>query len=67
MSTALEILAEEADSHGWLRLELSFQDSRHTKWAVWQLATDAEVLTPQWLRTSMRSCAAAIATRYSAD
>ncbi|WP_181774950.1 helix-turn-helix transcriptional regulator [Amycolatopsis pittospori] len=62
--TALAILAEETDADGRLRLEASFQDSRHAEWALWQLATNAEVLSPQWLRTSLRNRAAAIATYY---
>jgi predicted DNA-binding transcriptional regulator YafY len=62
--TALAVLAEEADSDGWLRLEVTFQDPRHAEWALWQLTTDAEALAPQWLRTSLRDRAAAIATRY---
>ena len=47
-----------------LRLELTFQDSRHAEWALWQLSADAEALAPQSLRTSLRNRAAAIATRY---
>jgi len=49
---------------GWLRLNVILQDSRHAEWALWQHATDAEVLAPQWLRTSLRNRAAAIAARY---
>ncbi|MEV6863366.1 WYL domain-containing protein [Streptosporangium subroseum] len=62
--TALAVRAEEADSDGWLRLEVTFQDPRHAEWALWQLTTDAEALAPQWLRTSLRNRAAEIATRY---
>ncbi len=47
-----------------LRLEVTFQDSRHAEWALWQLGTDAEALAPQSLRTSLRNRAAAIAARY---
>ncbi|WP_169980501.1 YafY family protein [Microbispora sp. H10836] len=64
VSTALAVRAEEADSDGWLRLEVDFQDPRHAEWALWQLATDAEALAPQWLRDSLHVRAAAIATRY---
>ncbi|GAB2948662.1 YafY family protein [Micromonospora polyrhachis] len=64
VGTALAVLAEETDADGWLRLEVTFQDSRHAEWALWQLATNAEALAPQWLRTSLRNRAAAIATRY---
>lgn len=67
VGTALAVLAEEAEADGWLRLEVTFQDSRHAEWALWQLAANAEALAPQWLRTSMRNCAAAIATCYGAD
>ncbi|HUR04491.1 MAG TPA: WYL domain-containing protein [Nonomuraea sp.] len=64
VGTALAVRAEEADSDGWLRLEVTFQDSRHAEWALWQLSTNAEALDPQWLRNSLRNRAAAIATRY---
>ncbi|CAI7974178.1 hypothetical protein FRAHR75_120005 [Frankia sp. Hr75.2] len=43
---------------------MTFQDSRHAEWALWQLSTNAEALAPQSLRTSLRNRAAAIATRY---
>jgi predicted DNA-binding transcriptional regulator YafY len=61
---ALAVRAEEADADGWLRLEATFQDSRHAEWALWQLGANAEALAPQWLRTSLRNRAAALATCY---
>ncbi|MFI6958829.1 helix-turn-helix transcriptional regulator [Nocardia sp. NPDC050408] len=64
VETALTVRAEEADTDGWLRLEVTFQDPRHAEWALWQLATNAEALAPQWLRTALRHRAAAIATCY---
>ncbi|GAA1294200.1 YafY family protein [Pseudonocardia aurantiaca] len=62
--TALAVRAEEPDADGWLRLEVTFSDPRHAEWALWQLATSAEALAPQWLRTALRDRAAAIATCY---
>lgn len=64
LDTALAVRAEEPDAGGWLRLKVTFQDSRHAEWALWQLSTDAEALTPQSLRTALRDRATAIATRY---
>ncbi len=64
VGTALAVRAEATDPDGWLRLEVSFQDSRHAEWALWQLATDAEALAPQWLRTALRNRAAALASHY---
>lgn len=64
MSTALAVRDEAADANGWLRLEVTFQDGEHAEWALWQLATDGEVLAPQWLRASLHNRAAAIAARY---
>jgi len=64
LDTALAVRAEEPDADGWLRLEVTFQDSRHAEWALWQLNTDAEALTPKSLRIALRDRAAAIATRY---
>ncbi|MFI9122093.1 helix-turn-helix transcriptional regulator [Streptomyces bikiniensis] len=56
--------AEEPDADGWPRLEATFQDSRHAEWALWQLGTDAEALTPRSLRAALRDGAAALAARY---
>ncbi|WP_433543963.1 helix-turn-helix transcriptional regulator (plasmid) [Streptomyces sp. CA-294286] len=67
VGTALAVLTEETDADGWLRLEVTFQDARHAEWALWQLATNAEALTPRWLRTALRERAAAVATRYEAS
>jgi predicted DNA-binding transcriptional regulator YafY len=67
VGTTLSVLAEEADADGWLRLEVTFQNSRHAEWALWQLATNAEALSPQWLRASLSNRAAAIATWYAAS
>ncbi|MBB5856280.1 helix-turn-helix transcriptional regulator [Amycolatopsis umgeniensis] len=64
--TALAVLSEETEADGWLRLEVTFQDARHAEWALWQLATNAEALTPQWLRDSLRDRATAITTSYGA-
>jgi predicted DNA-binding transcriptional regulator YafY len=64
VGTALAVRAEDVDADGWLRMEVTFQDPRHAEWALWQLATNAEALAPQWLRTSLGDRAAAIATRY---
>jgi predicted DNA-binding transcriptional regulator YafY len=64
VGTALTVRAEQSDPDGWLRLEATFQDSRHAEWALWQLATNAEALAPQWLRESLHSRAATLATSY---
>ncbi|NYI03828.1 helix-turn-helix transcriptional regulator [Allostreptomyces psammosilenae] len=64
VGTALSVRDEAADADGWLRLEAAFQDSRHAEWALWQLATGAEALSPQWLRDRLRDRAAAIAACY---
>ncbi|MEU5888859.1 WYL domain-containing protein [Streptomyces sp. NPDC047461] len=65
LDNALAVRAEEPDADGWLRLEVTFQDAEHAEWALWQLSTDAEVLAPQSLRTSLRDRAAAITARYT--
>jgi predicted DNA-binding transcriptional regulator YafY len=64
LDTALAVRAEEPDADGRLRLEVTFQDSRHAEWALWQLGTDGEALAPQALRTALRDRAAAMAARY---
>ncbi|RBY88758.1 YafY family protein [Blastococcus sp. TF02A-26] len=64
VGTALAVGTERVDPDGRLRLEVTFQDVRHALWAMWRLATDAEVLDPPELRTALRDRAAAIAARY---
>ncbi|WP_242905138.1 helix-turn-helix transcriptional regulator [Actinomadura terrae] len=64
VDTALAVLAEQTEEGGWLRLEATFQDARHAVWALWQLGVSAEALSPEWLRTSLRDRAVAIAARY---
>ena len=64
VDTALAVTSEEADPHGWLRLEVTFQDARHATWALWQLATSVEAMAPPWLRTALRDRAAGIAALY---
>ncbi|KUJ66998.1 DNA-binding transcriptional regulator [Streptomyces albus subsp. albus] len=64
LSSAVAVRAAEPDADGWLRLEVTYQDLWHAEWALWQLNTDAEALSPQSLRTALRDRAAAIATRY---
>src|SRR5688572_6105507 len=69
LRTALAVRAAadvdgDGDADGWLRMEVTFSDPRHAEWALWQLATSAEALAPQWLRTALRNRAAAIATCY---
>lgn len=56
--------AERPGEDGRLRLEVTFQDLRHAEWALWQLGTDAEALTPAPLRTALRKRATAVAARY---
>ncbi|MGP3683452.1 helix-turn-helix transcriptional regulator [Streptomyces sp. IBSNAI002] len=65
LDTAVAVRAEEPDADDWLRLEVTFQDSRHAEWALWQLGTDAEAVAPRSLRTSLHRRAAALATRYA--
>lgn len=64
VGTALAVLSEEVEDAGWLQLEVTFQDARHAEWAVWQLAAQAEVLTPAWLRTALRARAVEMTTWY---
>lgn len=64
LGTVRAVRAKGLEADGWSRLEVTFQDARHAEWAVWQLGTDAEVLSPQSLRTALRDRAATIVARY---
>ncbi|EXG80629.1 helix-turn-helix transcriptional regulator [Cryptosporangium arvum] len=62
--TALTVDDERTEDGGWVRLEATFQDSRHAEWALWQLSTRAEVLAPQRLRAVLHDRAAALLHFY---
>ncbi|MFI1226311.1 MULTISPECIES: helix-turn-helix transcriptional regulator [unclassified Streptomyces] len=64
LDTVLAVRAEGPDADGRPRLEVTFQDSRHAEWALWQLGTDAEALAPQSLRSALRDRAVMVAARY---
>jgi predicted DNA-binding transcriptional regulator YafY len=64
LNTALAVRAEEPDADGWLRLEVTYQDSWHAEWALWQLGPQAEALAPQSVRDTLRDRAAALVARY---
>ncbi|GAB3276422.1 helix-turn-helix transcriptional regulator [Kineosporia babensis] len=61
---AMAVRSEGPDEDGWLLVEVTFQNADHAEWALWQLSTDAEALTPQSLRTALHRRAAAVAGRY---
>ncbi|TDW91954.1 YafY family protein [Kribbella sp. VKM Ac-2566] len=63
-AVAVRAEAPEPDADGWLHLELTFQDSWHAEWALWQLGDNAEALKPQSLRTALHNRATTMATRY---
>lgn len=63
--TALAVLTEETEVDGRVRLEVTFQDRRHAEWALWQLATDGEAVSPTWLRTALHDRAGEIVARYA--
>ncbi|WP_181699079.1 WYL domain-containing protein [Nocardia sp. GTS18] len=64
IGTAVTLSSETVEADGRLRLELTFQDPRHAEWALWQLGTHAEILAPQWLRTTLRDRATMLAAHY---
>jgi len=64
LNTAVAVRTENPDADGWLQLEVTYQDLRHAEWALWQLDTAAEVLSPESLRAALRDRASTIAARY---
>jgi predicted DNA-binding transcriptional regulator YafY len=66
LGTAVAVRAEEPETGGWLRFEVTYQDAWHAEWALWQLGTDAEAFSPESLRTALRARATAIAAHYGA-
>ncbi|MFD9697783.1 helix-turn-helix transcriptional regulator [Lentzea sp. NPDC059081] len=64
LTTAVAVHTEHTDPDGRLRLDVTFQDTRHAEWALWQLATDAEALSPPWLRDALHRRATTTAAHY---
>ncbi|TCC07536.1 helix-turn-helix transcriptional regulator [Kribbella soli] len=64
LNAAVAVRAEAPDPDGWLRLEVTFQDSWHAEWALWQLGLNAEAVAPQSLRAALHNRAAGLAARY---
>ena len=67
LATVVAVRAEDADPDGWCRLEVTFQDSWHAEWALWQLGLAVEAVAPSSVRHALRDRAAALAARYGAD
>ncbi|GIE29372.1 transcriptional regulator [Actinoplanes italicus] len=65
LNTAVAVRTEEPGADGWPLLEVTYQDSWHAEWALWQLGTQAEALAPDSLRAALHDRAAAIAARYA--
>ncbi|WP_433276455.1 helix-turn-helix transcriptional regulator [Pseudonocardia xinjiangensis] len=61
-----QVIAEQVDGDGWLRLELEFTGLDHALGAVWALGPDAEAIEPPQLRAAVVERAAATAARYVA-
>lgn len=64
LTNARAVLAETLEPDGWIRLEVTFEDLRHAMWAIWQLDTAAEVISPEELRTSIHERAEELLGRY---
>ncbi|MFC4063441.1 helix-turn-helix transcriptional regulator [Actinoplanes subglobosus] len=65
LASAVAVRAEEPSAGGRLHLEVTFQDLRHAVWAMWQLGTAAEALSPPALRAALHRRAAELAARYT--
>lgn len=64
LDMARAVRAEEAEADGRVRLDVTFEDLRHAVWAIWQLDTAAEVLSPDTLRAALRARASVVAEQY---
>ncbi|MGC5627428.1 helix-turn-helix transcriptional regulator [Georgenia sp. Z1344] len=64
LGSARAVRAEEPLMDGRVRLEVTFDDLRHAVWAVWQLGTDAEAVSPETVRESLRRRADDLVDRY---
>lgn len=65
LTSAVAVRAEEPSADGRLHLEVTYQDLRHAVWAMWQLGTAAEALSPPALRAALHRRAAELAAKYT--
>lgn len=65
LTSAVAVRAEEPSADGRLHLEVTYQDLRHAVWAMWQLGTAAEALSPPALRAALHRRAAELAAQYT--
>jgi predicted DNA-binding transcriptional regulator YafY len=65
LDSAVAVRAEQPGPDGWPRLEVTYQDSWHAEWALWQLGMHAEALAPDSLRAALHARAAALTDRYT--
>ncbi len=65
VGSALRVLGEKEVADGWAELTATFRDEEHAEWALWQMGTEAEALSPEWLRARLRDRAATVAAQYS--
>lgn len=64
LENARAVRSEEPEADDWVRLDVTFEDTRHAVWAVWRLGTDAEVIAPESVRDAIYARAEALTTRY---
>ncbi len=64
LENARAVRTEEPEQEDWVRIEVTFDDLRHAVWTVWQLDTDADVLSPVSVRDAIFARAEALANRY---
>jgi predicted DNA-binding transcriptional regulator YafY len=64
LRTARQVIAQQADGDGWLRVEVVFAGLDHALAIVWGLGPDAVALAPESLRTALADRAEATAARY---
>lgn len=65
LANARAVRSEEQEADDWVRLEVAFEDLRHAVWALWQLGSAAEVITPDDLRDALRERAMEVANLYT--
>lgn len=67
LEDARAVRSEKSEADDWVRLDVTFEDTRHAVWAVWRLGTDAEVLAPESVRQALYARAEALTARYQSS
>lgn len=64
LETVRAVCEKPVHDGAWCCIDVSYDDLEHAIWSIWRLGSDAEVITPQTLRTALHERAEKVAAQY---